>query len=394
MSHAAARRVAIAAQGLARRSAGVTPGKRQLDAVLDRIGLLQIDSVSVLARAHYLPLFSRLGGYDRTLLDDAAWGRKRRWFEYWGHEASLMPVALQPLMRWRMAAAADGDGLWPGLSSFQLEHRDYIRGVRARIAAEGPMGASELDGAKGVAGWWGWGQAKRALEILFWTGELTASGRRGFERVYDLPERVLPADILAKPTPKPRDAQRELLLLSARAHGIGSVGDLADYFRISPVVARPLLAELVEDGHLLPVAVEGMRGTWFLHKDARVPGRVAAQTLLAPFDPLVWERDRVARLFSFQYRLEIYTPAHKRVHGYYVLPFLFGDRLVARVDLKADRAAGCLRVLAAFAEDHAPAGTAEALWEALRRLADWLGLEQIEVGNKGDLAGGLAAVSK
>jgi len=394
MSQAAARRVAIAAQGLSRRRVGATPGKRQLDAVMDRIGLLQIDSVSVVARAHYLPMFSRLGAYDRALLDDAAWGRTRRWFEYWGHEASLMPVAMQPLMRWRMAAAANGEALWPGLRSFQLEHRDYIRGVRARVEAEGATVASDLDGAKGVAGWWGWGQAKRALEILCWTGEVTASGRRGFERVYDLPERVLPAAILAETTPTPRDAQRTLLLLSARAHGIGNVDDLADYFRISPVMARPLLAELAEDGYLLPVAVEGMRGTWFLHKDALVPRKVVAQMLLAPFDPLVWQRDRVARLFSFHYRLEIYTPAHKRVHGYYVLPFLFGDRLVARVDLKADRAAGCLRVLAAFAEDHAPAATAAALWEELRRLADWLGLERIEVFSRGDLARELAAVGK
>jgi uncharacterized protein YcaQ len=356
--------------------------------------LLQIDSVSVLTRAHYLPLFSRLGGYDRALLDDAAWGKKRRWFEYWGHEASLMPFALQPLLRWRMAAAASGETMWPGLSAFQREHRDYIQGVRARIAAEGPAVASDLDGARGVAGWWGWGQAKRALEILFWTGELTTTARRGFERVYDLPERVLPAEILARPTPAKADAQRALLLLSARAHGIGTAACLADYFRISPRVARPLLAELVEQGSLLPVAVEGLHGEWFLHKDARVPRQVAAHSLLAPFDPLVWARDRTAKLFSFHYRLEIYTPAEKRVHGYYVLPFLFGDRLLARVDLKADRAAGCLRVLAAFAEQDAPPATAEALWDELRRLADWLGLEKIAVGSKGDLARGLRAAGR
>jgi len=389
ISQAAARRVAIAAQGFGRGKGTAPPGARQLDAVLDRIGLLQIDSVSVLARAHYLPLFSRLGSYDRALLDDAAWGKKPRLFEYWGHEASLLPLALQPLLRWRMAEAAGGEGLWPGLRDFMREHRDYIRGVRARIAAEGPTVASDLEGDKGVAGWWGWGQAKRALEVLFWTGEVTAAGRRGFERVYDLTERVLPAGVLARATPEKRDAQRELLRRSARAHGIGSVQDLADYFRLSPRDAKPLLADLVEERTMLPVAIEGLRGEWLLHKDAQVPKNMDVRALLAPFDPLVWERGRIAKLFSFQYRLEIYTPEAKRVHGYYVLPFLFGDRLVARVDLKADRAAGCLRVHGAFAEADAPAETAEALYGELRRLADWLGLEAIAVGGKGDLAPGL-----
>ena len=393
ISQAEARRTAIAAQGLRPRSSSAVPGARHLDAVMERIGLLQIDSVSVLARAHYLPLFSRLGGYDRTLLDDAAWGKKRRLFEYWGHEASLIPVGLQPMLRWRMAEAAKGEALWPGLREFMREHQEYIRGVRTRIEAEGPTVASDLEGDKGVAGWWGWGQAKRALEVLFWTGEVTAAGRRRFERVYDLPERVLPAAVLARATPGKAEAQRELLRVSARAHGIGSLRDLADYFRLSPRQVRPLLAELAEDGTLLTAAVEGLRGEWFLHKDARVPKTMAAQALLAPFDPLVWERGRVAELFSFQYRLEIYTPAPKRVHGYYVLPFLFGDRLVARVDLKADRAAWCLLVLGAFAEEGAPAGTAEALWTELRRLAEWLGLAEIRVGGKGDLARELRRVS-
>jgi len=391
ISQAVARRVAIGAQGLARRGAAGAPGVRQLDAVLNRICLLQMDSVSVLARAHYLPLFSRLGAYDTALLDEAAWGRKRRWFEYWGHEASLLPFALQPLLRWRMAAAANGEDLWPGLSEFQREHGDYVSCVRAHIAAKGPVVASDLDGAKGVPGWWGWGQAKRALEILFWRGEVTAAGRRGFERVYDLTERVLPAEILAVPTPDKNDAQRALLLLSARAHGIGTAGCLADYFRISSRVARPLLEELLEQGNLLPVEVEGLRGVWFLHKDAGVPRTVAAQALLTPFDPLVWERGRTEKLFSFRYRLEIYTPAEKRVHGYYVLPFLLGDQLVARVDLKAERASGTLHVLAAFAEEHAPPATAYALWEELHRLADWLRLEKIVVASRGDLARGLRA---
>ena len=394
ISQAAARRVAIAAQGLSPTTTRATPGARQLDSILDRIGLLQIDSVSVLARAHYLPLYSRLGAYDKTLLDAAAWGSKRRWFEYWGHEASLMPVAMHPLLRWRMAEAAAGGTMWPGLNSFQRDHPDFIQAMRARIATGGAAMASELEGTKGVAGWWGWGQAKRALEVLFWTGELATAGRRGFERIYDLTERVLPAEILSQPTPTKADAQRELLRLSARAHGIGNVTDLADYFRLSPRIARPLVAELVEEGTLLPVAIEGLRGAWFLHKDARVPRKLTARSLLAPFDPLVWERNRTSKLFSFHYRLEIYTPAEKRVHGYYVLPFLLGDKLVARVDLKADRAANTLQVPAAFAEEAAPPETAEALWAELRRLADWLGLEKIAVGSKGDLARALRAAGR
>ena len=394
ISQGTARRVAITAQGLSPTTARATPGPRQLDAILNRIGVLQIDSVSVLARAHYLPLYSRLGAYDKTLLDAAAWGSKRRWFEYWGHEASLMPVTMHPLLRWRMAEATAGGTMWPGLNSFQREHPDYIKAMRARIAADGPAMASELEGTKGVAGWWGWGQAKRALEVLFWTGEVTTAGRRGFERIYDLPERVLPAKIRAHPTPPKADAQRELLRLSARAHGIGNVTDLADYFRLSPRIARPLIAELVDEGTLLPVEVEGLRGEWFLHKDAATPRKCTAHTLLAPFDPLVWERGRIAKLFEFDYRLEIYTPAEKRAHGYYVLPFLLGDRLVARVDLKADRAANTLQVLAAFAEAHAPPETASALQQELRRLAGWLALEKIAVARKGDLAGALQAANR
>ncbi len=221
---------------------------------------------------------------------------------------------------------------------------------------------------------------------------MTAAGRRGFERVYDLTENVLPAAVLGLPTPRVEDAQRELLRIAARAHGIGSVCDLADYFRISPIAARPLLADLVEEGCLLRVAVEGLKGEWFLHRDAVVPRRVSARALLSPFDPLIWERGRVAKLFSFRYRLEIYTPVTKRVHGYYVLPFLYGDRLVARVDLKADRAGGRLHVLAAFAEADAPDGMAAALWEALRDMAEWLGLEGVVVSKRGDLAGALLRV--
>ena len=385
ISQPTARRIAIAAQGLHTRAAA-TPTARHLDAVIARIGLLQLDSVAILARAHYLPLYSRLGAYNRSLLDEAAWGKKRRWFEYWGHEASLLPFALQPLLRWRMAAATNGEGLWPNLTKFHREHAPYIKSIHAHITKNGPATASDFEGEKGAAGWWGWGQAKRALEFLFWSGELTAASRRGFERVYDIPERVLPAAILSQPTPTKSDAQRELLRLSAAAHGIGNVTDLADYFRISPRTARPLIAELVEEGTLRKIDIDGLRGDWFLHRNARIPRKIEAQSLLSPFDPLIWERDRVAKLFAFQYRLEIYTPAHKRVHGYYVLPFLLGDRLVARVDLKADRANSKLHVLSAYAEPEAPPETAESLHAELGHLAAWLSLDNIVIANKGDLA--------
>jgi uncharacterized protein YcaQ len=385
ISQPTARRIAIAAQGLHSR-ATATPTARHLDSVIARIGLLQMDSVAILARAHYLPLYARLGAYNRSLLDEAAWGKKRRWFEYWGHEASLLPFALQPLLRWRMAAATNGEGLWPNLTKFHREHGPYIKSILAHITKNGPTIASDLEGEKGEAGWWGWGQAKRALEFLFWSGELTTHGRRGFERVYDIPERVLPAAILAQPTPTKADAQRELLRLSACAHGVGNVTDLADYFRISPRTARPLIAELAEEGTLRPVEIAGLRGEWFLHRNARIPRQIDTQTLLSPFDPLIWERDRVAKLFAFQYRLEIYTPAHKRVHGYYVLPFLLNDRLVARVDLKADRATSTLHVLAAYAEPDAPAETPGALRSELNHLATWLALDSIVIVNRGDLA--------
>jgi uncharacterized protein YcaQ len=388
---AAARRIALAAQGFGQPRPDVALDRRHLRRVLGHVGLIQIDSVSVVARAHYMPLFSRLGAYPRPLLDDAAWSRRKLLFEYWAHEASLLPLETQPLLRWRMARAEAGHGIYGGLARFGREQRAFIDTVLAAVRDRGPIAASELDGDKGAGGWWGWSDAKRALEWLFWAGLVTTATRRGFERLYDLPERVLPAAVLAAPTPAEADAHRALLSIAARALGIATASDLRDYFRLSPEDMKPRLPELVEAGELVPVTVPGWTQPAYIHTQARRPRRLAARALLSPFDPVVWERGRAERLFGFHYRIEIYTPAEKRVHGYYVLPFLLGDRLVARVDLKADKATGQLRVLAAFAEPHAPTATAAELAAELTMMAGWLGLEGVAVGEKGDLAAALAA---
>ena len=383
ISAAEARRIALAASGLAG-ARPIRPDRTHLRRVIERLGMLQLDSVSVLARAHYMPLFSRLGGYDRALLDEAAWGKKPTLFEYWAHEASLLPLATQPLLRWRMEKAGRGAGIYGELARFAVERGAYIEAVLHRIVAEGALAASDFEGPRGAGGWWGWSEAKRALEWLFWAGQVTAATRRGFERLYDLPTRVLPAAILHAPTPPAAAAQSALLEIAARALGVATLADLRDYFRLSPADAP--VADLVATGVLQPVMVEGWGRPAFLHRDARRPRRVDACALLSPFDPLVWDRARTERLFGFRYRLEIYTPAHKRQHGYYVLPFLLGDRIVARVDLKAERATGVLHVLAAHAEPGAPAATAERLSAELRVVAGWLGLERCTVRLNGDLA--------
>ncbi len=391
LTAAEARRIALAAQGFAEPKASGEAGTRAVNRALDRLGLLQIDSVSAVVRAHYMPLFSRLGPYDRLRLERAAWGRPRALFEYWAHEASLLPLDLQPLLRWRMARAAAGVGIYEGVARFARERPDLVEAVFERVRREGALAASSLEGPRGAGGWWGWSDGKHALEYLFWAGRLTTATRRGFERVYDLPERVLPRAVLERPTPTEADAHRDLLRLSARALGIATAGDLRDYFRLAPDDVRPRLPELVEAGDLVPVEVEGWGKPAFLAAGARRPRRVEARALLSPFDPLVFERSRAERLFGFRYRIEIYTPAHKRTHGYYVLPFLHRDRLAARVDLKADRAAGVLRVLSAHAEPHAPPDTAAVLRAELASLAGWLGLARVAVAPAGDFGPALAA---
>lgn len=390
-----ARRIALHAQGFADRRPDQPSGRKHLARVLARTGLFQIDSVSAVVRAHYMPMFARVGGYPRELLDGAAAGKRRLMFEYWAHEASLLPVESWPLWQWRMERARGGTGIYKGLAAFGAERAAYVEEIFDRISRGGPVAASDFDSNRGPGGWWSWSDAKRALEFLFWGGRITTRERRpSFERIYDLPERALPASVMGALVPAPAEAHRSLLRIAARALGVATAGDLRDYFRLSPADMKDRLEELVEDGEISQVAVRGWKQPAFLHRAARAPRSIDARALLAPFDPLVWERSRAERLFDFRYRIEIYTPEHKRIHGYYVLPFLLGDRIVARVDLRADRAAGTLRVDGAFAEACAPGHCAEALFDELRLMADWLGLERIAVGSRGDLAPSVAEIQR
>lgn len=362
-----------------------------------RLGVIQIDSVNVLSRAHYLPVFSRLGAYDRDWLDDAAvpGPAPARLFEYWGHEASLLPVEVHPLLRWRMASVDSHS--WGGMRSIAEDRPDLVSAVLTAVTDEGPVSAADLEERLGrslPAGehWgWRWSEVKRALEYLFWAGRITAAGRgSGFQRVYDIPERVLPLQIVQAPTPSRSDAVRALVEIAARAHGVATEPDLRDYFRLPRDDSLGAVADLVHDGVLHPVDVEGWTVPAYLHEGASNPRRVSGRALLAPFDPLVWSRPRAERVFGFSYRLEIYVPAAKRVHGYYVLPFLLADRLVARVDLKLDRAAALLRVRSSWAEPDAPHETADELVGALNDLADWLGAQRVVVEPHGDVAPELA----
>jgi len=391
-----ARRIALGAQGFAtpRPSGPVT--KRQLLKLVDRLGVVQIDSVNVVSRTHYLPAFSRLGAYPRALLEEVAWGRKPALFEYWAHEASLLPLSDQPLLRWRMADAHDGVGVWKGVARFLRERREFVDKVLDEIRTRGPLSASELEmGHKGEGGWWGWSEAKRAVECLFWTGELTTATRRGtFERVYGLPEKVLPAAIVNAPTPDRDEAHRELYRRAIRAMGIATSKDLRDYFRMPVEGAKARMAELVEAGEMIPVSVKGWKEPAFLDPAARWPRRVDAQALLSPFDNLIWFRERTERMFAVRYRIEIYVPAEKRTHGYYVLPFLEGDALTARVDLKSDRKAGTLIVQASHAEPWASEATPVRLAQELKLMAGWLGLDSVRVEKKGDLAAALGDAVK
>lgn len=388
-----ARRIALAAQGfgVARPTGEIS--KRQLLKLVERLGVVQIDSVNVVSRTHYLPAFSRLGAYPRGLLEELAWGRRPALFEYWAHEASLLPLAQQPLLRWRMADAREGKGVWRGVARFLRERRDLVDRALETIRDRGPLAASELElGTRGNGGWWGWSDAKRALECLFWAGELTTATRRGtFERVYGLPETVLPRAVLNAPTPSREEAQRDLLRLAIRALGVATERDLRDYFRMGVHETRDRLGELAAAGALLPVAVKGWREPAYLDPGARRPRRVEAAALLSPFDNAVWFRDRAERMFGVRVRLEIYTPAHKRTHGYYVLPFLEGDAITARVDLKADRKAGALKVMASHAEPWATPDTPARLAAELGLMAGWLGLARVTVEPRGDLAEALAA---
>ncbi|MFJ2463492.1 winged helix-turn-helix domain-containing protein [Pseudomonas sp. NPDC087615] len=387
-----ARRLALAAQGFNGRQPPTVKASH-LNRLIERLGLLQIDSVNAVVRSHYLPLFSRLGSYSSDLLDQAAWssGRRRTLFEYWGHEASLLPLSMYPLLAWRMQRAKRGEGIYQQLAKFGREQQGTIRRVLASVEAQGALGAGSLSTREDKAGpWWDWSAEKHALEWLFATGEVTVAGRRGFERLYDLPERVMPASILQQTLPDEAQAQRGLLLHAAEALGVGTEKDLRDYFRLNPADARPRFAELVEAGQLLTCEVAGWRQIAYCLPEPKVPRKVAASALLSPFDSLVWERSRTERLFDFRYRLEIYTPQDKRVYGYYVLPFLHNERIAARVDLRSERGSGRLAVQAVYEE--APGLDDEgmlALAGNLRRMADWLGLETVKLNCERESAGRL-----
>jgi uncharacterized protein YcaQ len=393
LSRAQARRVALVAQGF-RDPRHTVPTMRTFTRTLARTAVLQIDSVNVLERAHFMPLFSRMGPYPRELLRRASEDRPRRIVEYWAHVAAFMPVDLWPHMRHRMRRYREQGHEWIGLP----ERRELVTSLLAEIAERGASTPRDLDDGlpRRKEHWgWNWSETKKTLEYLFLAGELAVAGRnQQFERLYDLPERVIPPDLLHAPTPEDEEAWRELVRRAATAHGVATEHSLRDYFRMRPAEARSALTDLVDSGELLPVRLEGERRSAYLHRDAALPRRVHARALLSPFDPLVWERARTEQLFDFRYRIEIYTPAEKRVHGYYVLPFLLGDRIVARVDLKADRRTGTLQVVGAFAEPDAPADTAAELAAELHSLAGWLQLDEVVVRPRGDLAPELTVAVK
>jgi len=393
MSVAQARRVALAAQGFLdpRHTA---PTMRTFDRTLARTGVLQVDSVNVLQRAHYMPLYSRMGPYDVDLLRRAAEQRPRRVVEYWAHVQAYMPVDLWPLMQHRMDDYRVKRGKW----GFVAEDDALEANLLAELLDRGASTARDLDDGlpRTKDNWgWNWSKTRRVLDYLFTSGQVAIAGRNSqFEIRYDLPERVIPAPVMAQPAPGRDEAARELVRRSARSHGVATVQDLRDYYRMPVADAAAAVAELVEEGELVPVQVAGWKRPAYLHRDARLPRRVAARALLSPFDPVVWERARTEALFDFHYRIEIYVPAAQRIHGYYVLPFLLGDRIVGRVDLKADRkfdgGAGRLLVKAAYAEPGAPPETAEELAAELRQLAGWLGLATVVIESRGDLAPALA----
>ena len=390
LSRAQARRIALAAQGFLDKP-HASPTMATLTRAVRRTGVLQIDSVNVLQRAHYMPLFSRMGPYDTSLLDRASGRAPRRLVEYWAHVAAFMPVDLWPHMQHRMRHYREGGHPWMDGRG----DRSLVANLMAELRERGRRTSRDLDDGlpRRKDQWgWNWSETKKALEYLFLAGELAIAGRNAqFERLYDLPDRVIPSDVLARATPPDAEAHRELVRRASASHGVATARDLRDYYRMPVEHARPALAALVEDGELVPVSVEGRPG-YFLHRDARMPRQVRARALLSPFDPVVWERARTEALFDFSYRIEIYVPESRRTHGYYVLPFLLGDRIVARVDLKADRRAGILQVHAAYAEPGAPGTTADELAVELEALAGWLGLSGVAVADRGDLSAALRSV--
>jgi uncharacterized protein len=421
LSNLEARRLAIAAQGLAGprpqfsqgqsaraqsargqsargQSAGSQCGGKQLRRLMGQVGTIQLDAVNVLERTQYLVPFSRLGSYDPGALR-ALSGPGAPWFEYWGHAASLLPLELQPLFRWRMDRSRqdllDNVGARERRRAWRAAHAEYIAAVLAEVTDRGPLPASQLSEPRRRTGqWWERRSLGRvALELLFGDGALAAWRSPNFERVYDLTEKVIPAEVLALPTPAPEEAQRELIALAARCLGIATAADLADYFWMRVLAARPRMDELVEDGTLSKVSVEGWsQPAYMVTGTVPTVSRRREAALISPFDSLIWTRPRTQRLFNFNYRIEIYVPSPHRTHGYYVMPLLLGDELVARFDLKSDRKRSALLVLGAFGEPGKSTGpVAEAALAELHRLRQWLGLESLMVGERGDLAPHLAA---
>jgi uncharacterized protein YcaQ len=404
LSRTAARRIGLAAQGFGRPRAAAPLSPDDLVAAVGRLGLLQLDSVNVLCRSHYLPLFSRLGRYDRSDLDrvtahsehaDGAGDRAGGLglIEYWAHQASLIPAGLHPLFRWRMARV--DQELWAPVVKVAREQPDLVARALRMVQEQGPIPASAIGTVRQPprpGQLWNWHAGKSALEYLFYAGQVAVSGRVNFERMYDAPERVIPPSVLSRPAVSEADAQRELVRIAAAALGVATEPDLGDYFRLPRAASKARVAELVAAGELVPVSVDGWTMPAYLWPDAARGDAPPARALLSPFDSLIWFRDRTERLFGFRYHVEIYTPAAKRVHGYYVLPFLLGDELVARVDLKSDRKAGALIVQAAYAEPGAErAAVARELAVELAELAAWLGLGGVLVADRGDLARELAA---
>ncbi|MGN6198475.1 winged helix-turn-helix domain-containing protein [Humibacter sp.] len=394
ISPALARRIALAAQGFGR-PRPATVGTRQLNGLIDRIGLLQIDSVNVFERSHYLPVFARLGAYDKALLDALTMRSHAPHTEYVAHEAAFVRREDRPLFQWRMDAMRRRYGT--GTEAWDASHGRTARWLLDELAANGPMAASDIEHEENVrkGPWWGWSEVKRTLELLFRFGDVAIAGRNRFERRYALPEQVFASSVLETRV-ETTDAVRELVRRSVRALGIGTLSDIADYYRLKSVPTQAALADLEDAGEVSRVAVPGWERAGrpapvWLATDARLPRRVQASALLSPFDPIVWERARALRMFGLDYRIEIYTPAPKRVYGYYVLPVLQDDRIVARVDLKSDRQAGVLIVRSAWAEAEADDETPARLAALLREAAEWQGLSAVQVRERGTLARELAA---
>ncbi len=384
LTNSQARRYALGAQGFIEGRADGKVDVRHFRKVVGRIGLVQLDSVNVFSRAHYMPFLSRVGMYDRDALNAWLWGSGEM-FEYWGHEASVIPTADHRLFRWRMERGEN----WRAMKRLQEQYPGYVEACLAQVEERGPLQTKDLEdpGHKQDRSMWNWSHGKLALEVLFIRGLVTTSHRPNFTRMYDLAERVIPSEHLNAATPTHEDAVTELLLKASRSMGVATADDLADYYRIRMPMARPIIRRLVDEGSLIEVEVEGWDKTGYLDPAAPLPRWERGTALLSPFDNLIWYRPRVERLWDFHYRIEIYVPEPKRVYGYYVLPFLLDGDLVARVDLKTDRRDGVLRVQGAFAEPEVDRkAVARALGKELDLVARWLGLDDVVVARNGDLA--------